>query len=198
MIGTGLLNSMFLLGCSSLLLFSCSSSKTEEGKRIVRMAEEYIPLAVGNQWIYTYGLDANPTRQEVTVVGKKVIDGITWYQIEYSFPVDGDADTILLRNDRERHIAYLVSMNQETILIDFGRSSLDSTSLETAVVKETGKTVEAGGNTYSDCIVISSGFIDAGVDTYAPGVGLVESWWFRGRKRLVGGRIAGKDIMQQK
>lgn len=160
----------------------------------MKTAEEFIPLTVGNQWIYNYGFDDNPSKQQITVVGSITRDGTEWFQVEYTFQGSSTADTLLLRNDGHRHIAYLRSLKEESVLIDFSKTELDSAKLEMAVVKEQNKVVEIESRTYAGCVVVSSGFMDAGVETYAPGVGLVESWWFRGRKKLVGGIVNGKKI----
>ena len=128
------------------------------------------------------------------MVGSITRDATEWFQVEYTFQGSSTADTLLLRNDGHRHIAYLRSLKEESVLIDFSKTELDSAKLEMAVVKEQNKVVEIESRTYAGCVVVSSGFMDAGVETYAPGVGLVESWWFRGRKKLVGGIVNGKKI----
>ena len=174
-----------------LLLSSCSGSK-ESANNQGMGAERFMPLAIGNQWVYSFASGPGSAEHTITVVGTTELNDKRWYLVEYTIASLNSQDTLLLRNDGDRHIAYLESQGEELVLIDFGRTTLDSTSMETAYVQEQDKTTTVRGQIYTGCVVVNSGFVDAEVATYAPGIGLVESWWFRGRKELIKARINGE------
>lgn len=173
-----------------LLLIGCAGSGSKGENAEMMTAENFIPLAVGNQWVYNYGFDESPSRLEVTVVGTTSRGEKEWFQVVQTFDGKPAVDTMLLRNEGHRHITYLASSKSELVLIDFSLTKMDSIMMETSFVKERNKSVEVEGKTYSGCVVVNPAFVDGEVGTYAPGVGLVEAWWFRGRKRLVSARIA--------
>ena len=183
-----------LLFTASALLSSCSGSK--KSQEMTNQAELYMPLAVGNEWEYAYGLGDENRTQTIRVVGTQQFDGNTWYVLQTSFSDRELADTFHLRNQGSRLLRYRTNAKQEMALADFARNTIDSSELSMAVVTKRNHVAENEGKTWTDCVVIATGYVDAEVGTYAPGVGLVQSYWFRGRKELRRARINGKEMLK--
>ena len=184
---------LFGLGIIIMILAGCSGSK--ENAEASGKADRYIPLAIGNTWGYRFDAGDIVRKQLIQVVGTTKRDGTTWFLVETRFEGQPTItiDTSLMRNVGHQHILYLTYQQEEMTLIDFGRTEIDSVELSLGYVRQQNQEKEIGKHTFTDCVVVASGHVDAEVGTYAPGVGLIESWWFRGKKQLAYAKIDGKE-----
>ena len=183
---------MILALAGALLVSACSSSK--EAKNQMVLAARYMPLEVGNEWVYDFGLENNRQTQTIRVTGTQEFAGKTWYTVREFFDGKEQADTLHLRTEGSTLLLYHTRLGQVMKLVDFAQTQVDSSSPEVSYVSTAHHTQVVGDRTWENCVVTSSGYVDAEVATYAPNVGLIQSFWFRGRKELVRARINGKVI----
>ena len=180
------------LSILSIVIVACSASK--ENARAIGKAELYMPLAVGNQWSYDFDAGDEVLKQHIKVVGKTEQHSTEWFQVETTFEGTSNTDTSLMRTLGNLLILYLERQYEEIILIDFGRTEVDSVELSLGYVRQQDQAVEVGMHTFQECVVVASGHVDAEVGTYARGIGLIESWWFRGKKQITSAHIDGKEF----
>lgn len=185
-------NQVFIALAGALLLNACASTRDETNA--VRRASQYMPLAVGNEWVYDFGLENDKRTQTIRVTGTLEFAGQTWYVVRESFDGKELADTLHLRTEGSQVLLYHTRMGKIMKLIDFAQTEADSSSPEVSFVSTANHTQVVGDRIWENCVVTNSGYVDAEVATYAPDVGLVQSYWFRGRRELVRAKINGKVI----
>jgi hypothetical protein len=173
-------------GCSG------ADSTTESTMR----AADYMPLQVGNEWVYRFEAGDDVTSQRVSITSTRQHDGQTWYVQNTSLTNRPGVDTMLVRVDGTRLWAYRPATDQILLLCDFGRTSPVDSDDDIHYVKESGRRVTISGRTFDSCIVTASALADAPVTTYARGIGPIESYWFRGRKQLVRATVNGDEILK--
>lgn len=169
-------------------------SGTQGNQKAEGLASRYVPLSVGNEWVYDFGLEGNKQVQTIRVTGTQEFNGKTWYIIRTLFDGKEQPDTLHWRTQGSKLLFYHTRMGTVMTLIDFARTNADSNDLSVAYVSQKDQTTTIREKTWANCVVTSSGYVDAEVATYAPNVGLVQSFWFRGRRELIRATINGKTV----
>ncbi len=126
----------FILWSLSLVfLFSSCTNKTEVVEPLVATpVDNYIPMKVGNQWVYeAYRVDTEtneivnqnicgcPQQFTTTIVGETILNGITYFEFESTGSDNDVCDTKLLRDNEgvledENGIPYFSATDFTSIL----------------------------------------------------------------------------------
>ncbi len=160
------------------------------------LAEEYMPLHTGNEWVYHYEIPGEERlRQSVRVTGTEEHRGHRWAVVMTAVGDRNPPEKTLLRTEGPRLVLYHERLDEEITQVDFSRTTLDSAAMETARVLRRERKVRIAGKDFAQCVDVAGGYADAETATYAPGIGPVEEYWFRGRRELARAVIDGKNVL---
>jgi hypothetical protein len=138
--------------------------------------ENYFPLAVGNQWIYTAAGDTtdNDTR---TITGVSTdADSIRWYEwgygedADYTAHIDGK---VVFSDVPDETLGVVMLKEPLEVGASWRYSPLDTSSLSR--IEDTRASASTHAGEFENCIKVWSQFEDEEfVCWYAPGVGLLK------------------------
>lgn len=174
------------------LLSSCAGKKTTSDTTMA--AEHYMPLQTGNHWVYNYDAGGEPLRQVLLVTGTEEHRGHSWAVVQTAIGEGTTPEKTLLRTEGSRLLMYHPRLDEEIVQVDFAALEPDSAHEEIAYIKKKAQRVEIAGKTLHNCVVTGSAYSDAGVTTYAPGIGPVQEYWFRGHRELASATIGGRAV----
>ena len=157
----------------------------------LRTAAEFYPLRPGNTWTYEIETNGATERQIVRVLSVEQIGGASWSVVESTIEGTDNRSRSLLRTDESRLLEYRNNGTDGRLLIDFAASTALRADPSVGFVETEHVDADSAGMTFHECVTVATGQVDNEVGTYAPGVGLVESTWLSGSKRLVHAEIDG-------
>ena len=185
-----------------LSLISCKDDNPTDKKefQIINAnitSNSFFPLAVGNEWVYDY-IIIDTNLQHIKITGKIVLKDQEYFVCTSTLfnkdkTIDYENTFYVRTNDGMKF--YEFKDSSESLILDFSDNITDS------IYKLNYKTIDIPYldlpfGRFNNCkrIETTIAFASEGISsTYASGIGLIRSAWFKGRLELIKARINNKD-----
>jgi hypothetical protein len=181
----------FLPALGALLGIACASDPTGPASG----SSEYFPLDVGNRWTYVSEL-SDSSIHTFRVIGTQSHAGYTYATLVWEHPRQLEPDTLYYRADANGRLYWRQSGisegSSDLLMLDPLMEEGEKIDWTRTTAKDSTDTVPAG--VFDGCIEVAHEGMEASGETYAPGVGPIRRWWFKGFIVLREAVIRGRKI----
>jgi hypothetical protein len=177
-----------LLFLAATMVAGCASSAVEP------MGDaSYYPLAVGNWWAYS-GVTHPRDTATYRVTGESTINGRMYAIVESTYGLDGGSSIVsFYRADASGRVYRVEDLTaappSETLVVDPSLAEGESVGTTVLVRKNLSDTVRAG--VFQQCHEFHEVDMETSGTTYAPGIGPIRRFWFRGVHELAQAFVNG-------
>lgn len=177
-----------------LILVSCKQEAPTENT-LLSPEDSFLPLQVGNEWIYNYHYGNTDTTKYIKVIGTKNINNNDYFIVVNNIHVELDTNYIRTEDGLKY---YFYKENNDYIYRFFKDTTIkrvDSYTIYDIKSKfhsESIDTVDSDIGKHSSYMEVEEGTIENDGGTifyYVEGIGLVYSYWFIGNISLVYAKV---------
>ena len=193
---------LFLSASILMLMISCGDNVVKQDKNELQQSMSYIPLQVGNEWVYNRVFSTDTTQVFSKIIDSKIINNKVYYVVKFSTPdlfnwginkLNTDSTALIRTTDGITYYRYWDGAEHLYRLFkDTTVTENEFTDIMIMYLDNEYRTHPFLGNDIQYIYAEVGGGTEPFLYDYAKGFGLVKFVWFKGYCELVYAKIEGK------